>query len=110
MMHLLVHPAEEARLGGPVCYRWMYPVERFLRTLKGFVRNKARPEGSIAKGYISEECLTFCSRFFENISTKLNRLERHESTADSETPSGLSIFGSIDYSRKGSSIETPWVK
>jgi len=50
MMHLLVHLAEEARLGGPVCYRWMYPVERFLRTLKGFVRNKARPEGSIAEG------------------------------------------------------------
>ena len=35
MMHLPVHLAEEARLGGPVCYRWMYPVERYLRTLKG---------------------------------------------------------------------------
>ena len=64
MMHLPVHLADEARLGGLVCYRWMYPVERYLRTLKGYVKNKARPEGSIAEGYISEECLTFCSRFF----------------------------------------------
>jgi hypothetical protein len=27
MMHLPVRLAEEAKLGGPVCYRWMYPVE-----------------------------------------------------------------------------------
>jgi hypothetical protein len=25
MIHLPVHLAEEAKLGGPVCYRWMYP-------------------------------------------------------------------------------------
>jgi hypothetical protein len=83
----------------------MYPVERYLRTLKGYVKNKARPEGSIAEGYISEECLTFCSRFFENISTKLNHPERHQSAAASEPPSGLSIFGNLDYSRKGSTLE-----
>jgi hypothetical protein len=53
MMHLLVHLAEEAKLGGPVCYRWMYPIERYLWTLKGYVRNKSHPEGSIAEGYIS---------------------------------------------------------
>jgi len=35
MMHLPVHLAEEAKLGGPVCYRWMYPIERYLRMLKG---------------------------------------------------------------------------
>ena len=28
MEHLLVHLAHEARLGGPVQYRWMYPFER----------------------------------------------------------------------------------
>uniref|UniRef100_A0A0A9FUY2 DUF4218 domain-containing protein n=1 Tax=Arundo donax TaxID=35708 RepID=A0A0A9FUY2_ARUDO len=105
MMHLPVHLAEEARLGGPVCYRWMYPVERYLRTLKGYVMNKAQPEGSIAEGYISEECLTFCSRFLEDIGTKLNRPERHESSAVNEPPSGLSIFGSLDYSKKGCKVE-----
>ncbi len=78
MMHLLVHIASEARIGGHVCYRWMYPVERYLRTLKGYVRNKACPEGSIAEVYISEECLTFCVRFFEDVSTKVNRPERQE--------------------------------
>ncbi|WVZ49340.1 hypothetical protein U9M48_000708 [Paspalum notatum var. saurae] len=106
MMHLPVHLAEEAKLGGPVCYRWMYPVERYLRTLKGYVRNKSHAEGSIAEGYISEECMTFCSRFLEDVDTKLNRPERHESAAVVEPPSELSIFGKIDYNKKGATIET----
>jgi hypothetical protein len=106
MMHLPVHLAEEAKLGGPVNYRSMYPVERYLRTLKGYVRNKAHPEGSIAEGYISEECLTFCARFLEDVDTKLNRADRHESVVVNEPPSGLSIFSDIDYSKKELSFET----
>ncbi|KAK8986192.1 hypothetical protein V6N11_082467 [Hibiscus sabdariffa] len=30
MVHLLVHLPEEAKVGGPVFYRWMYPIERYL--------------------------------------------------------------------------------
>ena len=41
MMHLPVHIAWEAENGGPASYRWMYPVERYLHTLKGYVMNKA---------------------------------------------------------------------
>jgi len=105
MMHLPVHLAEEAKLGGLVSYRWMYPVERYLRTLKGYVRNKAHPEGSIAEGSISEECMTFCACFLEDVGTKLNQADRHESAAVNEPPSGLSIFSKIDYSRKGYNLE-----
>jgi hypothetical protein len=106
MMHLLVHLAEEAKLGGPVYYRWMYPIERYLWTLKGYVCNKSHPEGSIVEGYTSEECMTFCSCFLEDVDTKLNRPERHESAAVVEPPSGLSIFGKIDYNKKEGTIET----
>ncbi|XP_061344016.1 uncharacterized protein LOC133289989, partial [Gastrolobium bilobum] len=45
MVHLIVHLVEEAKLGGPVQYRWMYPIERYLGQLKSYVRNRARPEG-----------------------------------------------------------------
>ncbi|CAI8592042.1 unnamed protein product [Vicia faba] len=66
-------PTKEVKLGCPVHYRWMYPVERYLGKLKSCVRNKAKPEGSIAEGYLFEEILTFCSRYLENIETRWNQ-------------------------------------
>jgi hypothetical protein len=105
MMHLPVHLAEEAKLGGPVCCRWMYLVERYLHTLKGYVRNKAHPEGSIAEGYISEECMVFCSLLLKDVNTKLSHPEHHESATVNEPQSGLSVFGNSEYSKKGFIIE-----
>ena len=104
MMHFPVHLAKEAKLGGPVCYRWIYLVEWYLCTMKGYVRNKAHPEGSVAEGYILEECLTFCSRFLD-MDTKLNRVDRHESIAVNEPPSGLSIFAAMDYKSRGQTVQ-----
>ncbi|KAK7349692.1 hypothetical protein VNO77_07266 [Canavalia gladiata] len=76
MVHLTAHLAEEAKLGGPVHYRWMYPIERYLGLLKSYVRNKARPEGSMAEGYLMKEILIFCSRYLDNIETRWNRSRR----------------------------------
>ena len=105
MMHLPIHLAYEAKVAGPVQYRWMYPIERYLRTLKGYVRNKAHPEGSIAEGYISEECMTFCSWYFDDMDTKLNRLERNVDTCPSEAASGLSVFTSVNHDRQNCMFE-----
>jgi hypothetical protein len=61
---VMVHLPEEGILRGPVHYGWMHPVERSLCTLKRSVRNQTSPEGSIAKAYVANEALTFCSRYF----------------------------------------------
>ena len=45
-----MHIPEEPTLGGPVQMQWMYSFERFMKTLKEYVRNYARLEGSIAEG------------------------------------------------------------
>jgi hypothetical protein len=82
----------------------MCPVEGYLRTIKGYVRNKAQPEGSIAESYIAEECLTFCSRFFD-VDTKLSRADHHENTVVNEPPSRLIIFSEIDYKRRGNKVK-----
>ena len=63
MEHSLVHLVDELEICGPVGGRWMYPCERFLGTLKSFVRNKAQPEASMAKGYVVEEALGFCTEY-----------------------------------------------
>ena len=77
MMHLPIHLVGEAMIVGPVQYQWMYPIERYLQTLKKYVRNLAHPEGSIAEGYLVDECLTFCSRYFHGIETRFDRVERN---------------------------------
>ena len=64
MEHLPLHLPRELYWCGPVHARWMYSVERYLGHLKGLVRNKARPEGSMAMGYMYEEALGFVTEHF----------------------------------------------
>ncbi|GJT32929.1 acidic leucine-rich nuclear phosphoprotein 32 family member A [Tanacetum coccineum] len=79
MIHVAIHLPDEAILGGPIRYRWMFPFERYMKKLKNYVRNKAKPEGSIAEGYVAEEALTFCSRYLkDDVETRFNRLGRND--------------------------------
>jgi len=55
---------------------------RYLGYLKTYVRNKRRPEGSIAECYITEECLRYCERYMES---------KNNNDVEEERP-GLSIF------------------
>ncbi|KAL4394514.1 hypothetical protein AHAS_Ahas02G0159600 [Arachis hypogaea] len=96
MVHLTVHLVDELKLGGPVHYRWMYPIERYLGRLKQYVRNKAQAEGSIAEGYLSEEILTFCSRYLDNVETRINRPRRvDDQPSDVTHNSGETMFPEI---------------
>ena len=72
MVHLCVHLSREAILGGLVHSRWMYPIERYSGHLKKYIRNKARPEGSIAEGYIVQEAMTFSSQYLRGIQSKFS--------------------------------------
>ena len=56
----------------------MYPFERYLKRLKDYVKNVAKPEGSIAKGYVIDEALTFYSRYFNDVDTRFNRPDRND--------------------------------
>ncbi|XP_020979841.1 uncharacterized protein LOC107643760 isoform X3 [Arachis ipaensis] len=70
----------------------MYPIERYMCTLKRYVRNRSRPKGSIAEGYLAEECLTFCSRYLhEGVKTRFNRVSRNndEGTSTQDPDSNL---------------------
>ncbi|XP_010513512.1 PREDICTED: uncharacterized protein LOC104789527 [Camelina sativa] len=77
MVHLTVHLGREARLGGPVHFRWMYPFERYMKVLKDYVRNTARPEGCIAECYLSEECIRFCSEFLKKTTNVQEKMDRN---------------------------------
>nr|GEX63667.1 hypothetical protein [Tanacetum cinerariifolium] len=59
MVHLVSHIITEMKACGPVYLRYMYPFERYMGILKGYIRNRARPEGSIVTGYLAEELIEF---------------------------------------------------
>lgn len=65
---------------------------RYLHTLKSYVRNKSHPEGSIAEGYLSEECSTFCSRYLHEIESRYNRPVRNYDCGDVEPQGKFSVF------------------
>jgi len=41
----------------------MYPIEHYIKILKGYVKNQYRPEASIIERYIAEESVEFCSDY-----------------------------------------------
>lgn len=65
-----------------------------MHKLNSYVGNKARPEGSIAEGYLASECVTFCSRYLNEVETKFNREERNYDGGAHIRPdkSHLSVF------------------
>ncbi|KAK1626032.1 hypothetical protein QYE76_000347 [Lolium multiflorum] len=67
MTHLLVHLVEEIGVLGPVFLHNMFPFERFMGVLKKYVHNRVRPEGSISKGYGTEEVIEFCVDFIPDL-------------------------------------------
>lgn len=69
MTHLLIHLVEKLELCGLIQTQWMYPIERYLKTLNGYVENIAKPKGSMAKRYAIEEVVGFCIKYLVDFTT-----------------------------------------
>ncbi|RVX18196.1 hypothetical protein CK203_004041 [Vitis vinifera] len=67
MIHLTVHLVREVRLCGPVYFRWMYPFERFMKVLKGYVRTVTTLKVALVECYIAEEAIEFCTEYLSNV-------------------------------------------
>nr|KAJ0199808.1 hypothetical protein LSAT_V11C600314540 [Lactuca sativa] len=67
MVHLISHIVQEIKACGPVFLRYMYPFERYIGILKGYVRNRNQPEGSIVEGYTCEEVIEFCQGYMKDV-------------------------------------------
>ncbi|XP_010495471.1 PREDICTED: uncharacterized protein LOC104772569 [Camelina sativa] len=97
MVHLTVHLGREARLGGPVHFRWMYPFERYMKVLKDFVRNPARPEGCIAESYLAEESMLFCNEFLKKTTNVEEKPERNVEYVNSSILEGRPISAGTSF-------------
>ncbi|XP_010419111.1 PREDICTED: uncharacterized protein LOC104704777 [Camelina sativa] len=63
MFHLPLHLGREAR---------------YMKTLKTYVRNFARPEVCMTKAYLAEECLAFCLEFLKSTLPIQEAINRNE--------------------------------
>ena len=66
-VHLLIHLVDEIEIASVVSTRWMFWVERFMGVLKGLVRQRARPEGSMSEAWVLGECMYYLAEYLEHV-------------------------------------------
>ena len=66
-VHLIIHLLDEVELSRVLSCRWMFFLERYMKKLKGFVRQMEKPESSMAKGYILYELFYYASEYIKQI-------------------------------------------
>ena len=71
-------------------------IARYMKVLKGFVSNYARPEGSIAQRYLSVECVRFCETFLNKTFPNLTGGDIKDTTQLEERPLSAGISISLD--------------
>lgn len=83
-----MHLVREVGIAGPVHCRWMYWLERYMATLKGYVRNRARVEGSMAMGYLAAEKMFYCSNNLAMIDHSIAKIWLEEKDEEEDRLTG----------------------
>lgn len=88
-VHLLIHLVDDIELVGVVSTRWMFFFERYMKTLKIYVRKKAHPEGYMDEGYVLNGTFFFLCKYLGKVFEDGPRLwdeERASDIIDGEKP------------------------
>jgi hypothetical protein len=62
----MVHLADQVFILGPMYMHHMYPYERHMVVMKGYVCNRDHPEGSMMEGYTTEEVIECCVNYIKD--------------------------------------------
>jgi hypothetical protein len=57
MEHYMIYLADQIFVVSPTYMHHMYPYEHHMVVMKGYVHNRAHPEGSMIEGYITEDVI-----------------------------------------------------
>ena len=75
----------------------MFRFERYFAVLKKYIRNRARPEGSIAKGYITEEVIEFCVDYVDELYLIGVPVSQHEGRLIGKGTLGRKLVNATDH-------------
>ena len=71
--------------------QWMYPVECYIKVLKGYRKNQYQPKASIVERYVAKEAIEFCSEYIETASPLRLPQIRHDYTQGSRGTRGYNV-------------------
>jgi hypothetical protein len=57
------------------------------------MQNRSWLEGSIVEAYVADECLTFCSKYLDDVDTRFNRESRNKDFFLMKKPMSLLFLG-----------------
>jgi len=78
MLHLIVHLANEALLGGPVQFRWQFCIEREFKYIRLKCGNKNKIEACIAEATILQEITNATTAYYaDEVPTMHNQVPRY---------------------------------
>ena len=64
-IHLLIHLVDEVELVEVVSCHWVFFLERYMKKLKGFVRQRKYPEASMEERYIIYDLFYYASEYIK---------------------------------------------
>src|SRR5450759_4145701 len=93
-VHLVSHLVAEVEWRGPVHAQWMYWVERYMKVLKGYVRQHAKAEGSMVAGHLHYEALFYASKSMNSFDWRAPTAweERDNDLVDTKTLGKKSVY------------------
>ncbi|XP_066162172.1 uncharacterized protein [Oryza sativa Japonica Group] len=97
MEHLIVHIVPQMVALGPLYLHQMWSYERYMAVLKGYVRNRAHPEGSMVKGYSTEEVVECCIDYLKDGYAIGVPVPRHEGRLSGRGKKGKKRFVTHDH-------------
>ena len=71
-VYLLMNLVDEVQLVGVASCCWMFFLERYMKKLKGFVRQTEKPEGSMEEGYIYYVYFYYANEYIKKIGNKIS--------------------------------------
>ena len=104
--YYLIHQVEVIELCGPVNSRLMWMVERHLKSLKDFVRQRSRPGGSFVHGYMIYQSMVYISEYLPNLE-KISICLAFGMSTPSTNLNGRSCRGKVE---RGKSKVIEWCK
>ncbi len=97
MEHLIVHIVPQMVALGPLYLHQMWSYERYMAVLKGYVRNRAHPEGSMVEGYSTEEVVECCIDYLKDGYAIGVPVPRHEGRLSGRGTIGKKRFVTHDH-------------